>query len=410
MNADHLKRSSDGYTAELLIETVANGVPGGVLALERHNLVASASHARLANELVKLYEADWRSMILEFCISILAAERQGLVFERFSEMPEGGPQTYLIDPILAEGEVNLIYAPGDSGKSTLLKLLALAVHGQFPSLCEMHVQGGPASYLDWEANRKTFQGDIAGLAMGFGIPGPDIHYARVQRPLAEHAEQVARHVTKEGLRLLIIDSFEMASGSGSERESYQDRALRMLEAVRLFGDTVTTVLIDHVSKDTQKSSRPGTATPFGSAFKMNEVRWAWELRSAMEPETGALKMALYNTKHNHARQHAPIGLRIEFRPDGATLVMRDDAIPKSLTSPGKPAGKPTNGKLIYEALEWAMKPLGPKAIALATGLSEEICTSELRRLDGKKFRKAEDGGAGRGKITLWEHIPEDVPF
>ena len=113
-------------------------------------------------------------------------------------------------------------------------------------------------------------------------------------------------------------------GAAHEAEGYQGRALRMFRDIRELGQNLTVLLIDHVSDEGAHQARPGIVKPYGSIFKFNEVRWAWEVRKSQQVGSPLLTIGLFHAKHNHARYLGSIGFTLDFSLDDVVSVSRSD--------------------------------------------------------------------------------------
>lgn len=326
LRADYLKRRGDDFVVELVVESLLPGT-GGLLHQGKHNLGSMTSNRDLAKYLSEsitvLPAMSWRTLLLEFCASVLAAERKGQPFLKVGRLDgKAAKQRYLIEPLLAEGKFNMLYGPGGAGKGNIAVWSAVVVQAGVGEACSMRVQQRNVLYLDWEDDELTLNGRIQAVARGLDIEPPEIHYRACRSDLRSQTEQIARYVATEHIGYVIVDSFEMACGVSAEGETYQHRALALLDALRTCGE-FTTLLIDHVSEEGRQQTK-GIVKPFGSVFKLNEVRWAWMLQKEQAAGSRQLHAGLYHAKYNNAAPLAPIGLQIDFSDEDAVCITRED--------------------------------------------------------------------------------------
>jgi hypothetical protein len=84
--------------------------------------------------------------------------------------------------------------------------------------------------------------------------------------------------------------------------------VRLHAALRELGTTA--LLVDHVAATELQPGSTGISKPYGSIFKLNLARSAWELRREHEPIGGVAQLLLVNVKANYAAKAEPIQLRI----------------------------------------------------------------------------------------------------
>ena len=98
-------------------------------------------------------------------------------------------------------------------------------------------------------------------------------------------------------------------GVQGEYGDANESTIRMHQALRIM--KVGSLIVDHVNK-TDSRSKGGTATAYGSAYKMNTARSAWEVRKATT--NGGVAINLYHAKSNVSRLLDPIGLNLDWEP------------------------------------------------------------------------------------------------
>jgi hypothetical protein len=179
---------------------------------------------------------------------------------------------------------------------------------------------GHVLYLDWETTREVINDRIQAIGAGHGFKPTGMFYRRCVRPLADDAEELSAIVAEKKIVLVIVDSAAYAMGAQGEYGDANESVLRLHEALRLMN--ATALIIDHVAK-TDLRAKPGTATPYGSAYKTNAARISWEVRKA--PSANGLAINLYHAKSNDTRQLEPIGLSLEWE-EGLIRFSKSDVI------------------------------------------------------------------------------------
>jgi hypothetical protein len=310
----HIKRSRGDLTGELAVKANIKDVKThkGVLHVARFNVLSSASRNALAKMLggrTPGLDMDWYDGLEWLCQNVILAETQGEAIDEVGLKPPTPPsQQWMVEPLVLKGRPSMIFGPGGVGKSLLGLTCGLSVAAGreiIPGIAP--AVKGPVLYLDWETTADVINDRIQSVAAGHGFKPAGMFYRRCVRPLADDAEELSVVVAEKKIVLVVVDSAAYAMGAQGEYGDANEAVLRMHEALRIIG--ATSLIIDHVNKTDQKS-RPGKATPYGSAYKTNAVRISWEVRKA--PSPNGLAINLYHAKSNDTRQLDPIGLALEW--------------------------------------------------------------------------------------------------
>ena len=225
---------------------------------------------------------------------------------------------HLVPFLLPEKRPTILYGPGGTGKSMFAVTIAVAVAaGQ--KVLGWQCEQGEVLYLDWE----TEEGDIAGRAkraakgLGLGSP-PTVHYMNMIHPLAHRMNEVARVVATKGIRLVIIDSVGMASSAQRDGADASEGAVRFFRGLRELG--VASLLIDHVTGEDMRRER--TPKPYGSVYKYNAARNAFELRIREDTVIGNHVVALIHQKSNLGPRHSDVEVEYVYGPDFVRMKRR----------------------------------------------------------------------------------------
>jgi AAA domain len=400
LRLDYIKKGVESHTGEVTIESTLPGMRG-LLHQARYNLVSSTAEPNLVKAITRIVEGTgddglpWGLWVRTFFSSCLAAERQGEPFRTTGpQVPRQARLAPLVERLLPNGQNVLLYGPGGTGKGWLAVGLAVAVTLGLP-FAGYEAQQAPVLYCDWEDSFEVFCERVAAVAAGLGVAPPTIHYRPCYGSLRDQAHQIARYAAEHAVGLLIIDSVEMASAFAGDQSTYEDRARGLFEAVRAIRGGLTrpmsTLLIDHVSEQ-GRAQQSGQVKPYGSVFKGNWCRLAWEVRKQQEAEALVSNVGLFQWKSNHTASLAAVGLRLEwddpFEP-GLLTIHGDD-----VRDHDELAQRLGQRDRVKAALRGG--PRAPKEIAELTGLSAEKVRVVLHRDQSSRLPVFTRVGTGYG--------------
>lgn len=330
----HIKRSGETLSGELGVYTNLEGVKtnNGLMHLARFNVLSSTTRSSLSKQLASRapgHDMDWYDGLETMCQSVIRAEQhEDEAVETGNDEEDHGSNPFLVEPFILHNQPSMIFGPGGSGKSLIALACSMSlVTGReiIPGIIPHGIDRGTGRvlYLDWETDRETVNRRINKIARGHGFPAPKILYRSSNRPFADQIEALSKIVDERDIDLLVIDSAEKAMGGSREYGDANEATMKLHESIRLIGTSA--LLIDHVNKIDMKS-KPGTATPYGSAFKTFMVRSSWELRRVeKEFDDGVLSVAMFHAKSNDTALFEPIGINIIYSDDYLKITFdRDD--------------------------------------------------------------------------------------
>lgn len=329
MKLTRVKRRSDGIYGEIKVIANIAGVKAidGVMHMSRFNVSSSSARNSLAKLLASRapgIDVDWYDGIEALSQFVMLSESSGQPFlDVGDKMRESSMARYVLDPLVPANVSSLLYGPGGSGKSIIALAGAMSVQagveiipGIMPSVT------GNVLYLDWETDAPVINDRIMSIADGAGIKPPRITYRRCIKPLADEVEDVANAVAERDIVFVVIDSAGMAMGTGGEYGDANESTLRLFDAIRYIN--VTTQIIDHVSKQEIRSKGKVTGLlPYGSVYKVNLARSAWEVRNGTSETDELVRLALLHTKSNDSRLLQQRGLEIDWRPHSIVFSLPD---------------------------------------------------------------------------------------
>lgn len=357
-------------TAEITVKSAAPGTAAHLHGPARLNLTSTASRRTLAKTLAeRANNVDWYAVIEQTCVLVLEDLRVGEPVVDLSTYVPTERAEYRLEPLLVEGQANLIYGPGGVGKSYLAAFLALLIDIPW-SAAGFTPEPGKVLYLDYEAGTDELHERLEALRKGLGVEIPcQVLYRFCHQPVANDVSEIQRLVVEHNIALVIVDSVGLACGAMEGGEGFTAAALAYFRALRSL--RITSLSIDHVSKD---------KALFGSVFKVNLSRSVWEIKKAQEPDEASFHLGLFHRKVNKGKLLRPLGLCFAFNEDGSVVVKREDV----RDVPGLASDVRLKDRIAGELRRGAMTV---SEIASELGVREETIRVTLNRGANKTFTK-----------------------
>ena len=319
-----LKQTPTGPVAEAEISARLPGVGiDGVLTAERVNLADGRGRSGLANRMTERTgdTVNWRNLLDGICSRLLAQARARREVIRVGQMPRR-PTRWLVTGLIEEGQTTSLFASGGAGKSFLALAVAISlVTGREIIPGWAPTRTGVPIYLDWETDADTINERVQQICAGAGIPPVEIDYLFCDAPLIDLTESLLEYTADRGTDLIIVDSVEAAlmgtRSQGGDVHEPMGKANQLLRRLGMSG-----LLIDHVNAiAAQAEGLAGKA--FGSIFKTNWVRIAYEVKPAPETADGKRHLGLFNQKRNNGRVFPPMGLAWSITEDASVWEAED---------------------------------------------------------------------------------------
>lgn len=359
LTIQRVRESSKGIIGEL--EIVVTEATGSRRTIAHQALSLLTSKARLAADLTRRFAAPWASLLEQVSILVLRDLRRGHPVESLAPTETTAVTPFVLNPLLYERNLTVLYAPGDSLKSFFVLYCALLLasgvseHGLYCA-----PEPWPVLYLDYEMSAEDLRARVRLLQRGHPqlCHAPD--YRRCVAPLADDLEPLKALISERGYRILILDSLAMAAGGADLDKA--EAAIRFMAALRALD--CTTLAIGHTPKPHPDDQ--GRRSIYGSVFFYNLCRSAWEVRRDEEI------IGLYQTKNNLGRRSAPLGFRLQVDHDACVVEPADLHAVPSLA-----AALPLQDRLVH-----LLRTTGPCTLErLAEQLEESPRTIEaqLRR-------------------------------
>lgn len=284
------------------------------------NLSASQTRSGVAKRLEEQWSGPvcppYRDMLSEAAGWVVEQYREGEPLKVIGDKRPVTPTRYALWPIMPLNELTVMFADGGSGKSMLAIAWVMAMQqnqqllGLMPGAKNLR-----ALYLDWETHDYEQHNRFWRVANGFGLEDPKpILYRECYRPLHRDIANIRRMVEDNDVNVVVIDSIGAAVG-GDPIDAAAN--IGMVGAIRSL--RVTTLAVDHVNK-TESNGKP-----FGSVYKFNYARAAWELKKAVSGDENQINIALLHRKANNGRLQSAMGFRLDFDgDDGPVTITRQE--------------------------------------------------------------------------------------
>ena len=276
--------------------------PEQPLSNTRINMLSATGRNALVRELTDRDETlEWLTIVQQACAIVTTRYREGEPVVPLKNLKPRNTPKYRLYPYILEGEISCLFGFGGSAKSYMATLIGTLIHCGTAVLGFEPIQGNTL-YLDWETSQQTVYERANAIKQGMGIESLELPlYRRCTRELAQETTEIQRMILENGVKFLIVDSVGMASGMG---EAWHECAIRLLRAVRSF--SISTLLIDHKPKKGE--------TIFGSVYKINEVRSAFEILASQLPGDSFMDVLIKHAKVNDAPYTKPRSYHIRFDP------------------------------------------------------------------------------------------------
>lgn len=220
----------------------------------------------------------------------------------------------LVEGVIPAHKPTILYGAGGVGKSILAACVAVCVASGHRFL-GFRTMKTDVLYLDWETDEGDINLRVRAAAAGLGIVAPPIRYSSLVRPLEDRVAQLARFVAEEGVGLVIIDSVGMAMNAARDGGDASETAIRFFRALRSLNTAV--LALDHVAGEDMRKAKSGAAKPYGSVYKWNSARNAFELRERKEPDAKGSHLLLKHRKSNVGPRMGDTALLMKWEGDKA---------------------------------------------------------------------------------------------
>jgi hypothetical protein len=258
---------------------------GGYVTTETLDFLSGRSRQQFAERLSDLIPSppggaaiDWPVIVEGLVAGVMDSEHRQPVIHDLSVTPAVAYTPHLIPYLLPEGKTTILYGAGGTGKSAFAAAMASAIQTGARILGWTPIQRN-VLYLDWETDEGDVAHRIGATSRGLGLhSAAPVRYMALELPLEMEMAHIAAAVAENNIGLVIIDSVGMASNQGRDGSDPAESAIQFFRALRILNATV--LCIDHISGDDMRKGRSGASKPYGSVFKWNSARNAFELIDA----------------------------------------------------------------------------------------------------------------------------------
>lgn len=352
-----LYEDKTGVHSETTVQSTS--APIGSLLWERVNLTSGQGRQSAAKRLNERWGGagapPWDDMLLQASFIIVKAFRDGEPFIEVGQLTQREAPRYRVDGICPEGQITVLFGDGGTGKSFIAARMALAAQTGLSFLDRLVVPGN-VLYLDWETSGDEIDDRIKRLCAALDETPPRMAYRRMIRPLSDDVQRIRKEVDERAVQFVVVDS--IGAAVGADPNNAQD-VIRCFGAMRALG--VTVLAIDHVAKADSEGK------PYGSAYKYNYARSAWETRKEQLADETFLTVALLHRKANNGRLSSPIGLRIGFDGDDGPVSLeatdlKTTGLVETLAVSSRILNELSSGKLATDDIIRRMPDLKDKTV------------------------------------------------
>jgi hypothetical protein len=303
-----------------------------------------------------------------------------------------------VQDLIPQGYVTNLYGDSGQGKSYLALYLAVCVAAGLPFL-GIPTAAGTVLYLDWELSGEA-QGERLGrLLRGMGLNEAldRLYYRRMEAPLEDCWEDVKGWCATLNPALVVVDSYQAATGLDPLKPQAVSRAYGLLRELRC-----AVVVIDHQAR---AGDAPYEARwEFASSYKRHLARSSLQLERTGERGGREMGLVLRHQKNTFGPRHQDIELVLPFREDGAIVIERAAA---AQAQDGRLFG--LRGDLMCALTEMGQATAEELALAFDAdvGTVRNILTS-LRR-QGRVVVVGRGGQSGKAAVYSLGTLPSAAP-
>ena len=342
---------------------------------------------------------DWGQIVEDFSTILIDQQRMSSPEVLLGEVEDTSEHTWLIDNLLVEGECNVIWAKGGTGKSMFALFLGtLMSENIVDSRHRLTVKPGNVLYADWEPTKRSMANRVIKIHAGLGISSESkIVYKHFTNPFSEEFDIIQELVHKYDIKLVIIDSLGLAMMGELSSDDAVNTFFRILKRQQ-----TTSLVVTHANKQGEI---------FGSAFVENNARCMWEARKTKGSYgSGEIDFSLFLRKGNDIPDQKPQSWRMTF-DDVNTVYTRVDTFDTDA------AGDLGYYDLVYKTLRrhdgpMIMGDLEDSIISMKTGKQkpDQVKVGVSKAVSGlvKRDIVRQDGGGYVSLANVLDQVEEMV--
>ena len=293
----------------------------------------------------------------------------------FSGREKPAPRGWIVENSIWEGHAASWFGEGGVAKSLLAMHLALTVAAEKERYwMAMQVKTVPVLYLDFELDADEQHRRALELAAGMnldGIPENFYYLSVAMMPPVEAFRIAAEECRRLGVKLIIVDSVGFALDGDSENA--RDVLGFYRACIQPLKDAgASPLLIDHQAKII-KGEKYSDKQAFGSVYKTNAVRSAFQIRGAHEQ--GEITATFVHKKNNFGWKEKDFSAKVVFEKERITVERQLQAVP----DPGR---EPSKKELVFEAIE-ELERTTAEPVARKTGIDLKTVRNAITALLGE---------------------------
>jgi DNA polymerase-1 len=275
-------------------------------------------------------------------------------------------------------------------------MLHFAISVASPEITEwagMPITTTPVIYGDFELTEDEHLRRAQEISAGLGLDDvpPDFHYLQLgghpsREALAVSATECAR--LEAGLFIADSVGYALAGDSEVSRDVLKFFS-REIEGIKATGATV--LLVDHQAK-VIKGEKYSDKQAFGSVYKTNSVRSAFQLRGEWGDNKSSVEITFSHRKANLGRRLDPFTLEIQFADENVTVRRKGEPNPD-------PDVQPTARDLIVAGLKEIGRGTCEDIAETAEQLEVKTVRNSIKDLVERGL--AEDTGEKRGREKVY---------
>lgn len=374
MTLSRLRESRGDLTAELAVRRWNQHLYQARMSL------TSGTHRVSTAKLLGSHPAsdadiDWREILEQLCLRVLAQERAGEPVEHVGQADPQPAPPRVIEPYLPEA-ATLVWAPQGVGKSTFAAAVVVSLEQYVEVIPGWHPKlERRCLVLDWESSPSEWNDRLRAIAAGVDVDPPRVAYRRMRQPLADAVESIAEQRDRDQIGYLVVDSFEKAAGARADSGTYEEKAERLFLALDRIA--LPSLIIDHVAGEDFRGGPSKVHTKsIGSVLKGAWARATYDLKRDPDASTeGRTEMVLHNVKVNDAARQRPYEFALVYDSDRGHIRFERS----SLTSPDLLASLPLGDRMLRHLVAGEQHSLPTKELAKQLDVSESSVRSVVKR-------------------------------
>lgn len=289
----------------------------------RVNLIAPQTRTSLAKKLSRGPEGvkEWEERLVYISWTSGVKWREGgSVLRRLADVVVDKTRpAFLVQPLVIERGVSIIYGDGSAGKSMVTTALLLTIATGHPFLGITPTRMGPVLDFDWEDNEETKKERAQAMCEAVGLPFPtNYFYREMDRPVGAGEERIRREIEETGAVAAAFDSMGMMLGGDPSDPVLVIPAVNVMKR-----SGIACLGIHHLSAAAASSSElKDKQKAYGSVYARNGARSQWLVERFQEEEADEGYLYLFQTKVNRGKKSRPLAWHISYENDDQGYLSR----------------------------------------------------------------------------------------